>query len=162
MIVNHTQRKQKREIRPLKQMQVIQMEKSFNALELHYFKETDGKIIWVTPEAEKVTLRLELDTGEEILEKAAPAFPGRICNLTHMKAQLILEDDAKVEAELQQSEDRGVISKVDWCDWATPIVPEVKKTGAIRICGDFMVTVNPVLHADQYPLRRTSEDINGS
>ena len=61
-----------------------------------------------------------------------------------MKAQLILEDDAKVEAELQQSEDQGVLAKVDWCEWATPIVPEVKKTGAVRICGDFMVTVNPV------------------
>ncbi|KAK0152383.1 Retrovirus-related Pol polyprotein from transposon 17.6 [Merluccius polli] len=55
----------------------------------------------------------------------------------------------KVEVELQHLEDQGILSKVDW---ATPIVPVVKKTGALRICADFKVTVNPVLHADQYPL----------
>jgi hypothetical protein len=63
----------------------------------------------------------------------------------------------KVEAELQHLEDQGILSKVDWCEWVTPIVPVVKNTGAVRICGDFKVTVNPVLHADQYPLPRIDD-----
>ena len=90
-----------------------------------------------------------------------------------MKAQVVLEDGAKpafhkarpvpysirpkVEVELQLLVDQGILSKVDWCDWATPIVPVVKKTGAVRICGDFKCTVNPVLHADQYPLPRIDD-----
>ena len=42
-------------------------------------------------------------------------------------------------------------------DWASPIVPVLKKDDSVRIC-DFMVTVNQVLQVDQYTLPRI-EDI---
>lgn len=60
----------------------------------------------------------------------------------------------KVETELKRLEDQGILSKVNWTDWATPIVPIVKKSGEVRICSDFKVTINPVLQVDQYPLPR--------
>ena len=52
----------------------------------------------------------------------------------------------------------GILSKVEYSEWATPIVPVVKRNGSVRVCGDFKVSVNPVLCAEQYPLPRI-EDI---
>ncbi|XP_015241327.1 PREDICTED: uncharacterized protein K02A2.6-like [Cyprinodon variegatus] len=110
---------------------------------------------------------------KQIIEEHAPVFKEGICNLKNIRAQIILADDAKprfhkarpvpyaiwlkVEAELQHLEEQGILTKVEWSDWA--IVSVSKKTGdSVRICGDFKVSVNPVLCVDQYPLPRT-EDI---
>ncbi|XP_053391329.1 uncharacterized protein K02A2.6-like [Mercenaria mercenaria] len=64
----------------------------------------------------------------------------------------------KIEKELENLEQQGIISKVNNSDWATPIVPVVKPNGNVRICGDFNVTVNQALKVDKYPLPRI-EDI---
>jgi hypothetical protein len=44
----------------------------------------------------------------------------------------------KVEKELEKLERDGIISKIEMSDWASLIVPVLKKDGSIRICGDFM------------------------
>ena len=67
----------------------------------------------------------------------------------------------KVEAELTRLQDKGVISPVQFSDWAAPIVPVVKRDGSIRICGDYKLTVNAVSKTDPYPLPRI-EDIFAS
>jgi hypothetical protein len=64
----------------------------------------------------------------------------------------------KIKKELVRLEKEGTLTKVNHSEWATPIVPVLKKNGDIRICGDFKVTVNPVLKVDQYPLPKI-EDI---
>ena len=51
----------------------------------------------------------------------------------------------------------GILSKVEYSEWATPIVPVVKRNGSVRVCGDFKVPVNPVLRAEQYPLPRIKD-----
>ena len=58
----------------------------------------------------------------------------------------------KVEKELGRLVKSGVMEPVSTSEWATPIVPVMKKDGTPRICGDFKVTVNPFLIAEQYPL----------
>ena len=70
-----------------------------------------------------------------------------------------------VEAELDNLERAGVLSRVDHSDWATPVVPVMKKSPPntppelqrIRLCGDFKVTLNPVLKPVQYPLPRIDD-----
>ena len=56
-----------------------------------------------------------------------------------------------VGAELDRLENDGVIERVSHSDWATPIVVVHKPTGKVRICGDFKVTLNPMLKSDVHP-----------
>ncbi|XP_014834021.1 PREDICTED: uncharacterized protein K02A2.6-like [Poecilia mexicana] len=114
----------------------------------------------------------------QLLEANAHVFEKGIGKLKHIKAKIELDKDAnprfhkarpvpyalrpKIDAELQNLEASGILSKVDWSDWATPIVPVMKKgKSEVRICGDFKVSINPVLRTVQYPLPRI-EDIFSS
>ena len=42
-------------------------------------------------------------------------------------------------------------------EWATTIVPVMKKNGRIRICRDFKVTLDPQMHVDKYPIPRIQD-----
>ena len=64
---------------------------------------------------------------------------------------------AKVEKELDRQVKLGIIQKVDVSEWGTPIVPAVKPSGALRLCGDYKVTVNHQLLVNQYPLPHPEE-----
>ena len=54
-------------------------------------------------------------------------------------------------------EREGVIERVDYSEWAAPIVTVPKKDGSFRICRDYKVTVNQALAVDQYPLPKPEE-----
>ncbi|XP_041931246.1 LOW QUALITY PROTEIN: uncharacterized protein K02A2.6 [Alosa sapidissima] len=62
-----------------------------------------------------------------------------------------------VGKELDRLEADGILSRVDWSPWATPVVPVVKKNGTVRLCGDFKVTINPALQVEQYQLPRIKD-----
>ena len=58
---------------------------------------------------------------------------------------------AKVESELDRLQEEGVIRPVEFSEWAAPIVPVLKASGDIRICGDYKVDKHPssrISHAD--------------
>ena len=93
--------------------------------------------------------------------------------LNNAKAKLSLKDNAapvffsqrtvpfalreKVEQEILRLEREGNWKKVTYSEWATPLVPIVKKDGSIRLCGDYKVTLNPQLQVAQHPLPKPEE-----
>ncbi|XP_056323408.1 uncharacterized protein K02A2.6-like [Danio aesculapii] len=105
---------------------------------------------------------------EDVLQKHSEVFKKELGSMQGIKVKLTVEPECqpkflrarplpyalkpKVEASLTELVKDGVLEPVSVSKWATPIVPVLKKDGGIRICGDFKVTVNPVLSAEQYPL----------
>ena len=63
----------------------------------------------------------------------------------------------RVSGELDRLVEQGILTPVKSSEWATPIVPVFKSTGKLRICGDYKITINPVLEIDRYPLPRIEE-----
>ena len=62
-----------------------------------------------------------------------------------------------VDQELQRLEAENIIFKVNHSQWAAPIVAVPKKDGKLRICGDYKVTINPVMNIDQHPLPKPDD-----
>ena len=63
----------------------------------------------------------------------------------------------KVEQELDRLEQQDVLERVEFSNWAAPIVPVVKQDGSVRICGDYKLTVNQVAETDTYPLPKIED-----
>ncbi|XP_055584973.1 uncharacterized protein K02A2.6-like [Uranotaenia lowii] len=59
----------------------------------------------------------------------------------------------KVDAELQRLQERGIISPVQFSNWAAPIVVVRKSDNvSVRICGDYSTGLNAALESDRHPL----------
>ena len=82
----------------------------------------------------------------QIKENSSPKF--------HRPRPIALALKEKVEADLDRQEKLGILEKIETAQWAAPIVPVPKPNGAIRLCGDYKVSVNPYLEVNQYPLPR--------
>ncbi|KAL7739922.1 hypothetical protein ACLKA6_003398 [Drosophila palustris] len=106
----------------------------------------------------------------EILENYRFNMPGKIVDI---QTRLYLKPTAKprflkarrvafplweaVEKELDSQVDEGLLIKVDQSEWATPIVVVRKRNGAVRICGDYKVTLNPEILVDEHPIPTIEE-----
>ena len=63
-----------------------------------------------------------------------------------------------MESELQRLVNLGVLTPIDKAEYSnTPLVAVLKPNGAVRICGDFKVSLNPHLNAQRYPLPTVTE-----
>jgi len=67
----------------------------------------------------------------------------------------------KVEEALKKMESDGILRKVQTASCAAPIVPIEKKSGGMRICGDFRVTYNKCSSPAVYPIPRI-DDLHAS
>ena len=57
-----------------------------------------------------------------------------------------------VDAGYHRLESEGIVQKVEFSEWATPMVYVLKADGTTRSCGDYAVTVIPQLNVPQYPI----------
>ena len=62
-----------------------------------------------------------------------------------------------VVREIERLQEVGSIVPVSHSEWSVPIVPIVKRSGSIRICGDSKITVNQVSKLDNYPMAKTED-----
>lgn len=84
----------------------------------------------------KISLRLKPD-AKPIFIKARPV-------------PYALKD--KINKELDRLLSLGILKPVEHSEYASPVVPVLKKNGSIRLCADYSVTINKQLVIDQYPL----------
>ncbi|XP_064487549.1 uncharacterized protein K02A2.6-like [Ornithodoros turicata] len=109
----------------------------------------------------------------ELCSKYSSLFKG---DLGHIKGEVVklhLKENARpcflkarpvafalkprVEKELKDMEAMGIITPIETSEFATPVVPVVKRNGQIRLCGDYKITINPILDSVQYPLPRIDD-----
>ena len=75
-------------------------------------------------------------------ENAVPQF------FKHRPVPFALKE--KIDVDLCRLEKIGVLEKVEFPDWATPIVPVLKPDGSVFICQDCKITINPALDVHCY------------
>lgn len=64
------------------------------------------------------------------------------------------------EQTLDKLEEDGIIEKIEYSEWASPVVPIVKPDGSLRICGDYSCTINKFSTLEPYPVP-TLEELMG-
>ena len=110
---------------------------------------------------------------EELLQKYEEVFREELGTVKSVQVTLKVKENTQpkffrpctvpfaikdaIAKEIERLEAAGILEKVDFSQWATPIVPVPKKDGSFRLCGDYKVTINPALEVDQHPLPKPEE-----
>ena len=104
---------------------------------------------------------------DNLLSKYTEVFSEKPGEIKGFEAEIPIKEDAipifkkpyfvpyplqeKVKSQLYRDIDRGVFTKVEHSDWASPQVCVLKNDGqSIRLCGDYKVTVNQVMDKNPY------------
>ena len=111
--------------------------------------------------------------AEQLREQYSDIFKNDLGTIHPAKASLSIIQNARpkfckartfpystrdaVEKELDRLEKEGNIVKIMYSEWATPIVVVPNTDNKHRICGDFKITLNPVLNVDQYTLPKPQD-----
>ena len=115
-----------------------------------------------------------MDLLRSLLDKYAEVFKEGLGQLEGHEAKICVDREAqpkfckarpipyamrsKVEEELAQLQRQGIITPVQFADWAAPIIPVLKADKkTVRICGDFKMTVNQASRLDKYPIPKTED-----
>lgn len=111
---------------------------------------------------------------KEILDRHSNLFKEELSKITGTTAKLYLKSDAqpkfcrarpvpfaartidiavrtKVEQEINHQVVEGILEPVQFSEWATPVVPVIKKDGSVRLCGDYKVSYRKLSSQDRLP-----------
>ncbi|XP_064637881.1 uncharacterized protein K02A2.6-like [Lineus longissimus] len=115
----------------------------------------------------------QLPELSEILEKHKDAFKSELGKAKNFKVELRVKSDATpiffkarpvpyailedVKESILKEEREGILERVEYSDWAAPIVPVRKPDGSIRVCGDFKVTINKYIENPEHPMPHMDE-----
>ncbi|KAH7724401.1 Gag-Pol polyprotein, partial [Aphelenchoides avenae] len=132
------------------------------------------------PKTTATSISPKISNATELKEALNNRFPSVFsstlgqCN--KMKAHLHLKKDAQpvtsrkrpvpngalpvVDAELDRLEQIGAISRVDYSEWAAPIVVVTKKNGKTRVCADFSTGLNNAIELNGHPLPTPGDMFN--
>lgn len=116
------------------------------------------------------------DAVKKIEQKYSSIFYPEIGCMPNISCSLQLRDNAKpvfvkarpvpfalrekVEQELDELENTGIITKVNYSDWGSPLVIIPKPDGNVRLCVDYKNTVNPQLKDAYFPIPKIDELLN--
>ena len=135
------------------------------------FDKTDHRLLAI-PRSDRVDRHLQ-QACRELCTEFSELFKPELGCLCGVQLEIEFKPDAMpifckprsvpfaMQEELAQAYDvgmaRGIWTPMSFNDWGTPVVP-VRKAAhtsskpALRVCGDYSVTVNPQLEAHQHPL----------
>ena len=105
---------------------------------------------------------------EEILAQHQALFKDELGKMKGFQAKIHVDKDAppifckarpipfalraKVEKEIERLLEEKVIEPVKHSEWAAPVVPVLKSSGEVRLCGDYKMTINKRSKLEQYPI----------
>lgn len=110
----------------------------------------------------------ELTVVKQLVKQYPKLFSGKLGAFNKHKITLHVKPDVKpifikarpvacalrktMDKELDRLLSLGILRPVEYSDYASLVVPVLKKDGNIRLCADYSVTINKQLVIDQYPL----------
>ena len=62
-----------------------------------------------------------------------------------------------VDQELDRQVHAGILKKVPYSEWSSPVVVVPKADRTVRLCGDYKVSLTPALGVDKYPLPKLED-----
>ena len=111
---------------------------------------------------------------DDVLSEYAEVFSPGLNKYTEPAVKLLIDSTAnlhfykarpvpyvikgKVQDAIEENVKLRIWEPTDYSEWATPIVPILKKDNTVRLCGDYKITVNQICKVDPFPLLRI-EDI---
>lgn len=117
--------------------------------------------------------KLDGNDVEKMLSQYKDIFADRLGCFNKGQIKLHLKDNAKpvfhkarpvpfalkekLDAEIDRMLQLGIIEPVSYSEYASPIVPVLKRDGSVRICADYSQTLNKQLLVETYPLPTVQE-----